>query len=99
MNPHEKIKSREELKSIVSKLKVEGKKIVTVNGSFDMMHYGHIYTFNLAKQQGDILIVGVNSDKSYKIYKDIRGPMIPEKQRALSVASLEAVDYVTLFDE
>ena len=69
MNP--KIKKREEIIKIAEQLKKEGKIIVTTNGAFDLLHYGHIKLFEYAKQQGDVLIVGLNSDESIKKYKTI----------------------------
>lgn len=94
-----KIKALEEIKGISNNLRENGKKIITLNGSFDIFHPGHIYIISEAKKQGDVLVVGVNSDKSYKEYKDKRGPIIDQDGRALIIASLEEVDYVVLFDE
>lgn len=100
LNHKEKIKSLPEILEIVKKAKVEGKKIVTTNGSFDLFHAGHVELLQKAKEKGDILIVGVNSDKSVKEYKKKPGrPIIPEKYRAELVAAIEYVDYVFLFDD
>ncbi len=99
MNHKEKIKTREELKEISFKLKEEGKKIVTTNGSFDILHSGHLFLFKEAKKQGDILIVAINSDKSVKTYKGPNRPIIPEKHRAEMVAALQYVDYVTILGD
>ncbi len=95
----DKIKTREEINKIAEALHKQGKKIVTTNGSFDMIHYGHVYCLEKAKEQGDVLIVGLNSDKSIKQYKSPERPIVPEKYRALMLASLECVDYVTVSDE
>lgn len=94
-----KIRSEEEIVKITKRLKQEGKKIVTTNGSFDIFHFGHTKLFEEAKQQGDVLIVGVNSDKSVKEYKGPDRPINPEQARAGVVAALQAVDYVFLFDD
>jgi len=94
-----KIKTREEISKIADKLRKEGKKIVTTNGTFDLMHYGHVKLFEYAKQQGDFLIVGINSDKSVKQYKGPKRPIINDKYRAEVVAALQYVDYVTIYDE
>ncbi|MCX6766523.1 MAG: adenylyltransferase/cytidyltransferase family protein [Candidatus Moranbacteria bacterium] len=95
-----KIKSEKEIIEIAKKLKGAGKKIVTTNGSFDIFHFGHIKLFEEAKAQGDILIVGINSDKSVKEYKKKPGrPVSPENARAGVIAALEAVDFVFLFDD
>ena len=64
-----KIKTREELKELVKELKEQGKKIITTNGSFDILHAGHVKFLQEAKEQGDVLIVGVNSDASVKEWK------------------------------
>jgi len=94
-----KIKTREEIKGIVENLKEEGKKIVTSNGSFDLIHIGHIKSLQQAKKQGDILIVGLNSDSSIKQYKSPNRPINSQQDRAEMLAALECIDYVTVFDE
>lgn len=100
MSHTEKIKSEQEIIEIAKKAHTEGKKIVTTNGSFDIFHFGHVKLLEKAKAQGDILIVGVNSDQSVKEYKKKPGrPINPEKARAGVVAALEAVDFVFLFDD
>ena len=93
------IVSREELAKIVPALKKQGKKIVTTNGAFDIVHIGHVRSLQQAKSFGDILIVGVNSDSSIKKYKSEKRPIIPEQERAEMVAALSCVDYVTIFGE
>ena len=101
-----KIKSRNELLKIVKDLKKQCKKIVTINGSFDILHSGHLYILEEAKKQGDVLIVGVNSDNSVKKWKKLIGykdwskrPFIPEKYRVKLLAGFECVDYITIFNE
>ena len=94
-----KIKPEREIIKISKKLRSQGKKIVTTNGSFDIFHFGHVKLFLECKKQGDILIVGVNSDKSVKAYKGSNRPINPEKARAGVVAALEVVDHVFLFDD
>ncbi len=94
-----KIVSREELAKIVLELKKQGKKIVTTNGAFDILHIGHIRSLQQAKSFGDVLIVGVNSDSSIKQYKSDKRPINPESDRAEMIAALECVDYVTVFIE
>ncbi|MEM2916069.1 MAG: D-glycero-beta-D-manno-heptose 1-phosphate adenylyltransferase [Candidatus Woesearchaeota archaeon] len=94
-----KIVSREELAKIVLELKKQGKKIVTTNGAFDILHIGHIRSLQQAKSFGDVLIVGVNSDSSIKQYKSDKRPINPENDRAEMLAALECVDYVTIFTE
>ena len=92
-----KIKSREELKDSLKEL--GGKKIVTTNGSFDIIHIGHVKSLVEAKKLGDVLIVGLNSDSSIKKYKSPDRPIIGQEDRAEMLAALECVDYVTIFDE
>lgn len=94
-----KIKTKEELVGIISDLKSQGKKIVTTNGAFDILHVGHIKSFERAREYGDILIVGINTDNSVRRYKGPKRPLNPAHDRAYMVAALEAVDYVVLFDE
>ncbi len=87
-------------KDLEAKMKeLEGKKIVTLNGSFDLMHAGHLYIIYEAKKQGDILIVGLNTDSSIQRYKSPDRPLIPLKYRLELMSALEFVDYVTWFDE
>lgn len=97
MNP--KIKTREEISKIAEQLKKEGKRIVTTNGAFDLLHYGHIKLFEFAKQQGDILIIGLNSDKSIRTYKNKNRPIVGQEQRAEILAAIQQIDYITIFDE
>ncbi len=93
------IKNRYELASIRKKLKAENKKVVFTNGCFDILHSGHVDYLNKAKQLGDVLIVGLNSDLSVKSIKGDKRPIIREGDRAIILSNLKAVDYVTFFDE
>ena len=94
-----KIKTRNEMKSIVDKLRNEGKEIVFTNGCFDLIHVGHIRYLQKAKKLGDYLIVAVNSDHSVKIIKGDRRPIVPEDERAEVLTALECVDSVVIFHE
>jgi len=76
-----------------------GKRIVFTNGCFDILHAGHVRYLSEAGSHGDMLIVGLNSDKSVKMIKGERRPIIPELERAEVLAGLWCVDYVTLFHE
>lgn len=87
-----------ELKEAVDRLKADGKKIVFTNGCFDIIHIGHIRYLKKARVLGDVLIIGLNSDKSVSMIKPKR-PINPQNYRAEILSSLEMVDYVTLFDE
>ncbi|MEK7181316.1 MAG: adenylyltransferase/cytidyltransferase family protein [Patescibacteria group bacterium] len=93
-----KIKSFAKIERIVRSAKRAGKVIVTTNGCFDVIHTGHIATLEWAKNKGDILIVGIDSDVSVRANKGPRRPIIPAKERAFVLASLSSVDYVFIFN-
>ncbi len=95
----EKFLSPEKLSARVQALKAEGKTIVTLNGSFDLLHAGHLQIIYEASLQGDILIVALNTDASIRGYKGALRPIIPLKYRLEMMAALAFVDYVTWFDE
>jgi D-beta-D-heptose 7-phosphate kinase/D-beta-D-heptose 1-phosphate adenosyltransferase len=95
----EKIKIKEDLHRMVEDLKKKGKRIVFTNGCFDLLHLGHIRYLEKAKSLGDILVVGVNSDRSVRNLKGSERPILPEEERVEILSGLECVDYVTLFDE
>ncbi len=75
------------------------KRIVFTNGCFDILHSGHVLYLEAAKAEGDILVVGVNSDASIKRLKGNNRPIVHQQDRMIVLAALEAVDYVVLFDE
>jgi len=95
----EKIKEKEDLRRAVEDFKREGKRIVFTNGCFDLLHVGHIRYLEKAKTLGDILVVGVNSDRSVKELKGPLRPLLPQEERMEILSGLGCVDYVTLFDE
>lgn len=94
-----KIFEREKLKEKVGTLKRAGKKIVFTNGCFDLLHIGHVRYLEAARAEGDLLVVGVNSDRSVRRIKGPSRPIVPENERAEILASLACVDLVTIFDE
>lgn len=94
-----KLKTREELSHLAKELRAEGKRIVLANGCFDLLHVGHIRYLQGAKELGDILIVGLNSDQSARILKGQSRPLFPQDERAEMLAALACVDYVTIFPE
>src|SRR5687768_15977850 len=94
-----RILPREVLGQIRQATRDEGQRIVFANGCFDPLHVGHVRYLQGAKALGDILIVGVNSDEQVRRLKGGGRPLVPEDQRAEVVASLEAVNFVTIFDE
>lgn len=98
MNGKNKILNWNELKKAVDGAKAAGKNVVFTNGCFDIIHVGHARYLKEAKALGDILVIGLNSDKSVSKIKPGR-PVNPQEQRAEILASLEMVDYVALFDE
>lgn len=88
-----------ELAKKVLSLKQANKKIATLNGSFDLLHAGHLHMIHEASQQGDILIIALNTDCSIQAYKSPSRPIINLEYRIQMMAALEFVDYVTWFDE
>ena len=76
-----------------------GRRIVFANGVFDLLHVGHVRYLQAARDEGDILIVGINSDASTRQLKGKGRPVLTERARATLVAALAAVDYVVIFDE
>ncbi|NIS59762.1 MAG: D-glycero-beta-D-manno-heptose 1-phosphate adenylyltransferase [Proteobacteria bacterium] len=95
----EKLRAKDELKNILEGLKRRGKRIVFTNGCFDILHIGHIRCLEKAKKEGDILIVGLNSDRSIRSLKGPSRPFTPEAERAEVLSALACVDYVVIFDE
>jgi D-glycero-beta-D-manno-heptose 1-phosphate adenylyltransferase len=93
-----KILPLERAYKVVEGLKREGKRIVFTNGCFDLVHPGHTRYLAAAKGLGDVLIVAVNSDRSVRTLKGAGRPIFPQDERAEILAALEAVDYVTIFD-
>jgi len=98
-NSGEHIKTWNEISAIVSELKSKRKKIVFTNGCFDILHIGHIKYLEEAKNCGDILILGLNADKSVQKLKGKNRPINTESDRAYILASLEVVDYLVIFQE
>lgn len=94
-----KILDREALKGEVERRRRRGEKIAFTNGCFDILHVGHVRYLAEARRTGDLLILALNSDLSVRTIKGEKRPLVPERERAEVVASLAAVDYVTLFDE
>jgi len=87
------------LKKLIPSLKKEGKTTVFTNGCFDIIHAGHVRYLSRARELGDILIVGLNSDASVREIKGERRPIVPERERIEVLAALECVDYVVIFNE
>src|SRR5262245_18986528 len=90
---------RSALAQLASTLRARGKRIVSINGSFDILHNGHLHILNEARRRGDVLVVGLNSDASVRSYKGPERPIVPERQRAEMLLAMRIVDYVHIFDE
>lgn len=84
---------------LCNKLHRAGKKIVFTNGVFDILHMGHVKYLSQAKDLGDVLIIGLNTDKSVQLIKGPDRPINPQRDRAGVLAALECVDYVVYFAE
>ena len=93
------ILNREELKDRIAAARESGARIVLANGCFDVLHVGHIRYLAGARELGDMLLVGINSDEQVAIQKGPGRPVLPATERAEIVAALESVTYVTIFDE
>ncbi len=94
-----KIRTVRAIKSKIARLKAQGKKVVFTNGCFDILHVGHVRYLKRAKKEGDILVVGLNTDHSVRQIKGEKRPIIPQRERAEVLSALEFVDFIVLFDE
>jgi len=99
MDTREKILSRDGLRGILTEHRRAGEKVVFANGIFDLLHVGHVRYLQAARAEGDILVVGVNSDAGTRKLKGEGRPILTERARATLVAALAAVNYVVIFDE
>ncbi|HSB26758.1 MAG TPA: adenylyltransferase/cytidyltransferase family protein [Pyrinomonadaceae bacterium] len=97
--PIKTLVNRGQLIKIVAEARTAGLKVVLANGCFDVLHVGHVRYLAGARELGDLLIVGVNSDQQVKIQKGEGRPILPATERAEIIAALESVSYVTIFDE
>ncbi|MDA2914498.1 D-glycero-beta-D-manno-heptose 1-phosphate adenylyltransferase [Acidobacteriia bacterium AH_259_A11_L15] len=95
----EKILSREELIIRRRGWKDNGRRVVFTNGCFDLLHPGHIRLLEQARALGDVLVVGLNGDRSVRELKGPGRPLVPERERAEVLAALEAVEAVVIFEE
>ncbi|HEX5604481.1 MAG TPA: adenylyltransferase/cytidyltransferase family protein, partial [Pyrinomonadaceae bacterium] len=90
---------REDLAQRIAQARESGARIVLANGCFDVLHVGHIRYLAGARELGDILVVGINSDEQVAIQKGTGRPVLRATERAEIVAALESVTYVTIFNE
>ena len=93
------ILSREELVTRINAERKNGSRVVLANGCFDVLHVGHVRYLTGARELGDVLVVGVNSDEQVARLKGPGRPILPAGERAELVAALESVTYVTVFNE
>ena len=94
-----RVVDRAELVQMVMDARATGARIVLANGCFDVLHVGHVRYLEGAKALGDLLVVGINSDAQVVRLKGIGRPLMPQGERAEMVASLQAVDFVVIFDQ
>jgi D-beta-D-heptose 7-phosphate kinase/D-beta-D-heptose 1-phosphate adenosyltransferase len=94
-----KLRTLDQLMVLVEQIRQRGKTVVWTNGCFDLLHVGHITYLLKAAQEGDVLVVGLNSDASVRSNKGPERPVNNERHRAEVLSALECVDYVTIFDE
>jgi rfaE bifunctional protein nucleotidyltransferase chain/domain len=99
MDTREKIVSRQGLATILEEHRRANRKIVFANGVFDLLHVGHVRYLEAARAEGDLLVVGINSDSSTRMLKGPGRPILTERARATLVAALKSVNYVVIFDE
>lgn len=97
--PRNKLLPWPELLAVREQARVARRVVVWTNGTFDLLHPGHVTSLQQSRALGDVLVVGVNSDRSVKAYKGPTRPILNEQERAAMLAALECVDYVIVFDE
>ncbi len=91
--------SLDEMARVCAALQAQGQRVVLTNGCFDLLHRGHVTYLQKARAQGDVLVVGLNSDASVRAFKGPGRPLVPQDDRAAVLAALAGVDYVVIFDE
>lgn len=91
--------SWDECRDLIISRKQQGQKAVFTNGCFDLLHVGHVSYLELAAAEGDLLVIGLNSDDSVRRLKSAKRPIIPQVQRAEVLGSLSCVDAVVIFDQ
>ncbi len=98
-SPRQKLLPWPDLLAVRAAARRAGQVVVWTNGTFDLLHPGHVSSLQLARALGDLLIVGLNSDASVRGYKGPSRPILTQDERAAMLAALECVDYVVIFDE
>jgi rfaE bifunctional protein nucleotidyltransferase chain/domain len=97
--PAKIVRDHAALAEAIERHRAAGQRVVMTNGTFDLLHVGHLRSLADARSRGDLLVVAVNSDRSVRSYKGPHLPIQPEDERAELLAGLRCVDYVTIFDE
>jgi rfaE bifunctional protein nucleotidyltransferase chain/domain len=95
----EKVVSLEALAGVLARRRAAGACVALTNGTFDLVHVGHLRSLEAARAEADVLVVGINSDASVRTYKGPDRPIVPQAERAELIAGLGCVDYVVIFDE
>ena len=95
----QRVQTLSELTNLRRTWRASGLRVVLTNGTFDLLHIGHVRYLEAARALGDVLVVGINSDASVRGYKGPGRPVVPQDERAEIVAALRCVDYVTIFEE
>lgn len=95
----DKLHNFPQIKAVSSRLKRQGKQLVAVAGSFDVLHIGHIEYLQAARSKGDALLILLNSDRSIRLYKGPGRPINKQRERAAFLGALSCVDYVVIFDD
>jgi len=95
----DKLRTLDNLLVDLNRHRARGEAVVFTNGCFDLVHAGHIAFLEFAARQGEVLVVGLNSDRSVRAIKEAGRPVCPQEQRVRVLAALEAVDYIVIFDE
>lgn len=99
MGTADKVKRLEDLVAIVRERRASGQRVVFTNGCFDLLHRGHTRLLQHARESGDLVIVGLNSDASVRGLKGPSRPVVSQDERAEVLSALASVDYVVIFDE
>jgi len=97
--PESKLLARSGLARTGARLRRARRRVVFTNGCFDLLHPGHVHLLQAARAKGDLLVVGLNSDRSVRALKGPGRPILAQRERAAMLAALECVDYVTIFSE
>lgn len=99
LDTRQKIRTPEELFAILQRRQAAGERAVFTNGCFDLLHLGHVRYLQDARNLGDFLVLGLNSDESTRLLKGPGRPLVPEMERAEILAALTSLDYVTIFSD